>query len=689
MTDVDDVAAAAAKASATLIVSSRRSRGRRNQRSRKDDLEDERKEDERKEQEEKEKRNAELDAKTQAQKKLKEDALQAAERRAAEMLIELEKVKQRVFGIFENEVERFNATVRLTKTKLDKAAIVADREKITKELTTLMKLDRETELLYDELQKIAKKGRKPKTKDKGEKKETENKGGSKKEKDKQKKTKSKSKSRKDSNDKETSGGSAVVSSTKSGKGPRLDSKIKKILNEIPPQLVSACVNICKKRTRAYSITAKHVRDVISACGDPSLIEDILERKFSLFTKEQQEKREARGEKNHSRSVMSKDELAGVAGGYPICTAARQGQHNVCKQLLTLMKGDSVNMLDANGLPPLLLAARAGYDLLTKFLLDFGAFADAVDSGRANALMLAARQEDRFYQAERQRRTDLQKVFAKSKKGGDSAEGGGQHLQFRPLEKNYTRVLKLLIAVGANFNHRDMWGKSVLTHAAECGNHEGARLLLRVGARVNSADNEKQWTSIHYAVFNSHFFTAHDLIKGGANVDVVDDNGITPLILAVDDGKERLVELLVHSGANTGLTSVYGQSCASLALDRGDTTVLDIIRNGVPESYDPNTTIILVKTIKGIVKRRRKKKKKKKKEKEGDESKLSNELLDPSPVNDDLVSANALEDVMKINGDDSGIEDVRDSDEEYVEEDKAEAEAGAEAEAEDDVRSQKK
>ena len=41
--------------------------------------------------------------------------------------------------------------------------------------------------------------------------------------------------------------------------------------------------------------------------------------------------------------------------------------------------------------------------------------------------------------------------------------------------------------------------------------------------------------------------------------------------------------------------------------------------------------------------------------------------------------------MKINGDDSGIEDVRDSDEEYVEEDKAEAED----EAEDNVRSQKK
>ena len=146
-----------------------------------------------------------------------------------------------------------------------------------------------------------------------------------------------------------------------------------------------------------------------------------------------------------------------------------------------------------------------------------------------------------------------------------------------------------------------------------------------------------------------------------------------------------MELLVHSGANTGLTSVYGQSCASLARDRGDTAVLDVIRNGVPESYDPNKTIILVKTMKGIVKRRRKRKKQKKEKKESEdgESKLSNDLLSPPPANDDLPSSKlSLEVAMKADEDDSGIEDVHsDAD--------ADAEIEAESEEEDEISQRKK
>ena len=153
---------------------------------------------------------------------------------------------------------------------------------------------------------------------------------------------------------------------------------------------------------------------------------------------------------------------------------------------------------------------------------------------------------------------------------------------------------------------------------------------------------------------------HNLIKGGANIDCIDNNGVSPLILAADtEGKHKLVELLLHSGANTGLTSTYGQSCASRARDRGDETLLELIRNGVSEKYDPNKIIIRVQTSKGYVKRRRKKKKRIKKkvlkEEEEEESKMTESLLNPSTI--------AVEDVVKQDDDESDVEDIR-SDDDY-------------------------
>ena len=191
------------------------------------------------------------------------------------------------------------------------------------------------------------------------------------------------------------------------------------------------------------------------------------------------------------------------------------------------------------------------------------------------------------------------------------------------------------------------------------------MLIRAGARIDSIDNDKQWTSIHYAVFNGHFFTVHNLIKGGANIDAKDNNGVTPLILAADsDGKERLVELLLHSGANTGLTSTYGQSCASVAHKRGDENVLNLIRNGVDEKYDPNSVVIYVHTSKGVVKRRRKKKKKTKKKTEAadEETNMADMLLSPSVGNDDNTSVQSrLKHAMRFDDDDSGVEDIRSDD----------------------------
>jgi len=54
--------------------------------------------------------------------------------------------------------------------------------------------------------------------------------------------------------------------------------------------------------------------------------------------------------------------------------------------------------------------------------------------------------------------------------------------------------------------------------------------------------------LHYAALWGHIDTATALIESGAEMDAVDDNGNTPLHIAVDEGHISVIEFLVGKGA---------------------------------------------------------------------------------------------------------------------------------------------
>ncbi len=67
-------------------------------------------------------------------------------------------------------------------------------------------------------------------------------------------------------------------------------------------------------------------------------------------------------------------------------------------------------------------------------------------------------------------------------------------------------------------------------------------LLKAGADISLADNEGN-TVLHHALMNYDESTARFLIKKGANYNYPNNNGETPVQIAVEKGFDGVLELM--------------------------------------------------------------------------------------------------------------------------------------------------
>jgi ankyrin repeat protein len=124
-----------------------------------------------------------------------------------------------------------------------------------------------------------------------------------------------------------------------------------------------------------------------------------------------------------------------------------------------------------------------------------------------------------------------------------------------------------VAAGADVTLRDSQGASALTFAAEAAHVEAVRLLLgalgaAAAAAVDQRDSEGQTPLARVAQFGPVASTsdvdavavASLLLDAGADVNVADNDGDTPLILAAKARNVPLVQRLLARGAATDATN---------------------------------------------------------------------------------------------------------------------------------------
>jgi hypothetical protein len=112
----------------------------------------------------------------------------------------------------------------------------------------------------------------------------------------------------------------------------------------------------------------------------------------------------------------------------------------------------------------------------------------------------------------------------------------------------TELADLLIAAGADVNGRgtDGFATLPLMDAATLGRPDLVERLLRAGADVG-ASHRNGWTALHSAAMCDDRETVAVLLAAGADPDAADDEGDTPLTVAVKNKCAGTAALLAHRG----------------------------------------------------------------------------------------------------------------------------------------------
>jgi uncharacterized protein len=98
------------------------------------------------------------------------------------------------------------------------------------------------------------------------------------------------------------------------------------------------------------------------------------------------------------------------------------------------------------------------------------------------------------------------------------------------------------------------GYAALHLAAQIGHVEMVKLLLDHGATLNLKSLTTGGTPLHYAAAANRIDAAKFLIKRKANIEIFDNSGSTPLMVAVMQAHADMVEVLVDAGAAINIKS---------------------------------------------------------------------------------------------------------------------------------------
>jgi ankyrin repeat protein len=238
---------------------------------------------------------------------------------------------------------------------------------------------------------------------------------------------------------------------------------------------------------------------------------------------------------------------------PLVAAVKDGQPDAVARLLA--RGADVNAAEADGTTALLWATRAADTKLVAELLAAGAAVNAANRYGITPLELAAENGD------------VATLRALLAAGADpnAVLPEGETVLMTAARTGEPETLRVLLEHGADVHARERWyGETALLWAAAEDHAEAVRLLLSHGADVNERSALQhfakrregqsilslgEWTPLMYAARENASATAAALIEARADLDLVDPDGATALVIAILNANYELARQLLEAGAD--------------------------------------------------------------------------------------------------------------------------------------------
>jgi ankyrin repeat protein len=119
----------------------------------------------------------------------------------------------------------------------------------------------------------------------------------------------------------------------------------------------------------------------------------------------------------------------------------------------------------------------------------------------------------------------------------------------------------------------------LARLIQAGHRDAALKMIAAGADVNVAQGDGT-TPLHWAVYKVDADLARALLARGAKPDVMNNYGSSPLAEAVKVANARLVEMLLDAGSNAEVPNQEGQTSLMLAARAGSLDIAKLlVRHG--------------------------------------------------------------------------------------------------------------
>ncbi|TKJ36747.1 MAG: hypothetical protein CEE38_10610 [Planctomycetes bacterium B3_Pla] len=157
-----------------------------------------------------------------------------------------------------------------------------------------------------------------------------------------------------------------------------------------------------------------------------------------------------------------------------------------------------------------------------------------------------------------------------------------------MKRHHISILICVLIVFSCLGVDVAWSqaKKDLNQAAVDGDLDRVKSLVSGGADVN-VKNRMGMTPLVVAAMNSRTAVCEFLVANGADLNAKDGRSQTALYLAVNKGNKELVELLVKKGADVNITTGRGENAFSLAKKKrnadGNTEIVDFLaKNGATD-----------------------------------------------------------------------------------------------------------
>jgi ankyrin repeat protein len=147
------------------------------------------------------------------------------------------------------------------------------------------------------------------------------------------------------------------------------------------------------------------------------------------------------------------------------------------------------------------------------------------------------------------------------------------------------VTELLVSAGANVNTRDCEGLTPLMRAARRGPPTSLKIILsKYDGEVLHARDRWGKTALHHAIEEGQLSAAKELVKLGAQVNILDYAGVSPLQSAIVTHQSQFV-LENLPKIDTYFSERYG-SLLNMAMSRNNTeVVMELLKRAPDEKMD--------------------------------------------------------------------------------------------------------